>query len=159
MVGDPTGRSAQRNTLDPAQVEENLVGIRGQLSRLLELSDGQGIVANNADWHGQFHLLNFLREVGVHFNVAPMLATEAYETRLATGLTFTEFTYMLLPSADFLRLKPQSADCILQVGGSDQWANSANSGRTLIRRVAGGTAYVLVCTAAGNQFGREDGEE
>jgi tyrosyl-tRNA synthetase len=156
MVGDPTGRSAQRNALSPAQVEENLVGIRGQLSRLLDLSVDQGMVANNSDWHGQFHLLNFLREVGVHFNVAPMLATEAYETRLATGLTFSEFTYMLLQAYDFLHLNREYG-CILQVGGSDQWANSL-AGADLIRRVTGGTAYVLVAplltTSSGAKMGK-----
>jgi tyrosyl-tRNA synthetase len=156
MVGDPTGRSSERNALSMAQVAENLAGIRGQLSRLLDLAEGRGIVANNGDWHGQFHLLDFLREVGVHFSVAPMLATEAYETRLATGLTFTEFSYMLLQAYDFLHLYREYG-CILQVGGSDQWANCL-SGADLIRRVTGGTAYVLVAplltTSSGAKMGK-----
>jgi tyrosyl-tRNA synthetase len=137
-------------------VAENLAGIRGQLVHLLDLSEGGGLVVNNGDWHGQFHLLDFLRDVGVHFSVAPMLATEVYESRLATGLTYTEFTYMLLQAYDFLHLYREYG-CILQVGGSDQWANCL-AGADLIRRVLGGTAYVLVAplltTSSGAKMGK-----
>jgi tyrosyl-tRNA synthetase len=156
MVGDPTGRSAERRALSLEQVAENLAGIRGQLVHLLDLSEGGGLVVNNGDWHGQFHLLDFLRDVGVHFSVAPMLATEVYESRLATGLTYTEFTYMLLQAYDFLHLYREYG-CILQVGGSDQWANCL-AGADLIRRVLGGTAYVLVAplltTSSGAKMGK-----
>lgn len=156
MVGDPTGRTAGRNALSPEQVVTNLAGIRAQLDTLLDFSDGRGLVVNNADWHAPFHLLDFLREVGTHFSVAPMLAAETYESRLATGLTFTEFSYMLLQAYDFLHLYRQH-DCILQVGGSDQWTNSL-AGVDLIRRVEGGSAHVLVAplltTSAGVKMGK-----
>lgn len=156
MVGDPTGRTAGRSALSIEQVAANLEGIRAQLDTLLDFSDGRGLVVNNADWHSQFHLLDFLREVGTQFTVAPMLATETYESRLAAGLTFTEFSYMLLQAYDFLHLYRRHG-CILQVGGSDQWANSL-AGADLIRRVAGGSAYVLVAplltTSAGVKMGK-----
>lgn len=156
MIGDPTGKSASRPSLTIEQVRQNLEGQRGQLSRILDFSEGRALVLNNADWLAQFNLIDFLREVGLHFTVAPMLAAETYETRLAAGLTFTEFSYMLLQAYDFLHLYRERG-CVLQVGGSDQWANIL-AGADLIRRVERGSAYALVTplltTSSGAKMGK-----
>jgi len=156
MIGDPTGKSASRPSLTIEAVRQNLVGQRTQLSRILDFSEGQALILNNADWLARFNLIEFLRDVGLHFTVAPMLSAETYETRLASGLTFTEFSYMLLQAYDFLHLY-RELGCVLQVGGSDQWANIL-AGADLIRRVERGSAYALVTplltTASGAKMGK-----
>jgi tyrosyl-tRNA synthetase len=156
LVGDPTGKSESRPVLTPRQLEHNLTGQRAQLSKLLDLSPGRGLVVNNADWILPVSLIDFLGRIGTRFSVSQMLAAETYQSRLGSGLTFTEFTYMLLQAYDFLHLY-QEYDCVMQVGGGDQWANCL-AGADLIRRVAGGTAYVLVTplltTASGAKMGK-----
>ena len=156
MIGDPTGKSASRPSLTVEGVRQNLEGQRTQLSRILDFSEGQALILNNADWLARFNLIEFLRDVGLHFTVAPMLSAETYETRLASGLTFTEFSYMLLQAYDFLHLY-RELGCVLQVGGSDQWANIL-AGADLIRRVERGSAYALVTplltTASGAKMGK-----
>ena len=156
MIGDPTGKSASRPSLTIEAVRQNLEGQRTQLSRILDFSEGHALILNNADWLARFNLIDFLRDVGLHFTVAPMLSAETYETRLAAGLTFTEFSYMLLQAYDFLHLY-RELGCVLQVGGSDQWANIL-AGADLIRRVERGSAYALVTplltTASGAKMGK-----
>jgi tyrosyl-tRNA synthetase len=156
MIGDPTGKAAARPALTAEQVAHNLAAQQAQLARFLDFSEGRALILNNADWLQPLTLLDFLRQVGRHFSVSQMLAAETYESRLGAGLTFTEFSYMLLQAFDFLHLS-RTYGCVLQVGGSDQWANSL-AGVDLIRRVTGSEAYVLVTplltTASGAKMGK-----
>ena len=158
MVGDPTGRTAGRPILTVEQIEENMRGQKAQLQRYLDFSGGRAIMVNNAEWLTKLNYIEFLRDIGVHFSVNQMLAMETYKTKLESesGLSFLEFNYALLQAYDFLTLYREYS-CILQMGGSDQWANSL-AGADLIRRVEGGQAYVLVTplltTASGAKMGK-----
>ena len=160
MVGDPTGKTVSRPILTVEQIEENMQGQKAQLQRYLDFSEGRALMVNNAEWLAKLNYLEFLRDVGVHFSVNQMLAMETYRTKLESeaGLNFLEFNYALLQAYDFLTLYRQY-DCILQMGGSDQWANSL-AGADLIRRVEGGQAYVLVTplltTASGAKMGKTE---
>jgi tyrosyl-tRNA synthetase len=140
MIGDPSGTSAERNLLDRATLEANLVGIRSQLERFLAF-DGPNaaVMVNNLDWLSEISMLEFLRDVGKHFTIPYMLAKDSVQSRLAGGLSFTEFSYMLLQAADFQHLY-RSLGVELQMGGADQWGN-ITAGLELIRRTeAGGDA-------------------
>ncbi len=158
MVGDPTGRTTGRPILTVEQIEENMRGQKAQLQRYLDFSGGRAIMVNNAEWLTKLNYIEFLRDIGVHFSVNQMLAMETYKTKLESesGLSFLEFNYALLQAYDFLTLYREYS-CILQMGGSDQWANSL-AGADLIRRVEGGQAYVLVTplltTASGAKMGK-----
>jgi tyrosyl-tRNA synthetase len=162
MVGDPSGTSAERNLLDRDTLEANLAGIRGQLERFLDFSPGPtgAIVLNNLDWLGRYSMLEFLRDVGKHFTIPYMLAKDSVKVRLPSGLSFTEFSYMLLQAADFLHLYRQHG-VELQMGGADQWGN-ITAGLELIRRVTGqegespahGLAYPLFTDPSGAKFGK-----
>jgi tyrosyl-tRNA synthetase len=158
MVGDPSFRNTGRPIMTLAEIEANMVGLREQLSRYLNFAPGQAIMVNNADWLRPLTYLDFLRDIGIHFSINHMLAAEAYKTRLETGLTFLEFNYMLLQAYDFLHLF-QHEQCVLQVGGSDQWANCL-AGADLIRKVEGQRAFVLatplLTAASGAKMGKTE---
>ncbi|HPK28945.1 MAG TPA: tyrosine--tRNA ligase [Bacilli bacterium] len=159
MIGDPSGKSAERNLLDKDALRHNTAQIRAQLEKYLDLSDPQkGEIVNNYDWHGNINVLEFLRDYGKYFTVNYMLAKDTVARRLETGISYAEFSYMLLQAVDFLYLYEHYA-CTMQIGGSDQWGNLV-SGLDLIRKVKGADAKVEVMTAhlltdaEGNKFGK-----
>ena len=162
MIGDPSGKTKERQLLDEAQVEENLAGIRAQLEPFLDFkaAANPARIVNNLDWLGGLGLIEFLRDTGKHFTVNYMMAKESVKRRLESedGISYTEFTYMMLQAYDFLKLNEQY-DCTLQMGGSDQWGNIL-AGTDLIRRVRGGKAhglvFPLVTNAAGTKFGKTE---
>ena len=159
MVGDPSGRSEERNLLDEKTLRENQEGIKKELLKFLDfdpnLKNGAELV-NNYDWTKEFSFLSFLREVGKHLTVNYMMAKDSVKKRLETGLSFTEFSYQLLQAYDFLHLY-RDYGCTLQVGGSDQWGN-VTAGIDLIRRIEQGQAYgmtfPLLADAGGEKFGK-----
>jgi tyrosyl-tRNA synthetase len=160
LIGDPSGRESERSLLDREQLERNLTGIRRQVERFLDLSS-DAIVVDNAEWLGALNLIDFLRDIGKHFSVNQMIARESVRVRLETreqGISFTEFTYMLLQAYDFLALFDRFG-CRLQMGGSDQWGNIL-SGSDLIRRLRGvetyGLTMPLVTRADGRKFGKSE---
>ncbi len=163
MVGDPSGTSAERNLLDRATLEANAAGIRAQLERFLDFSAGPSaaVVVNNLDWLGPIGMLDFLRDVGKHFTIPYMLAKDSVQGRMTGGLSFTEFSYMLLQAADFRHLY-RTMGVELQTGGADQWGN-ITAGLELIRRSEGGgegdeqahgLAYPLLLDGSGAKFGK-----
>jgi tyrosyl-tRNA synthetase len=167
MIGDPSGRSSERNLLDRATLERNVTAIRGQLERFLDFSGSQGaVMANNLDWLGELSLIDFLRDVGKHFTIPYMLAKDSVQTRLERGLSFTEFSYMLLQAYDFTHLH-RTMGVELQMGGADQWGN-ITAGLELIRRTsaadgspdgqeaAHGLAYKLLLSPSGTKFGKSE---
>jgi tyrosyl-tRNA synthetase len=162
LIGDPSGKSAERVLNSEEVVAGWLEKIRDQVSRILSLKEDEGFIVSNLDWTGPMTAIEFLRDVGKHFPVNRMLARDTVRTRLdTTGLSYTEFSYMLLQSLDYLELYRRYG-CRLQTGGSDQWGNLA-SGVDLIRRAEGGTAHALttplVTRADGTKFGKTAGGE
>ncbi len=168
MIGDPSGRSLERNLLDPATLEANVASIRGQLGRFLDLEPGPGaaILVNNLEWLGELRLLDFLRDTGKHFTVPYMLAKDSVQVRLERGLSYTEFSYMLLQAHDFEHLN-RTMGVELQMGGADQWGN-ITAGLELIRRARGlaeghepayALAYPLLLAPSGTKFGKSEGGE
>jgi tyrosyl-tRNA synthetase len=165
MIGDPSGKSEERNLLDAATLERHREGIRSQLARFLDFGAGTGtgaVLADNAEWLGTVGLLEFLRDVGKVFSVNEMVRKDSVRSRLEgrdQGLSFTEFSYMLLQSWDFLQLFDRFG-CRLQLGGSDQWGN-ITEGVDLIRRrrsvQAFGLTSPLVVKADGTKFGKTEG--
>jgi tyrosyl-tRNA synthetase len=161
LIGDPSGRRAERPLLTPEQVAENTARQRRQFERFLDFDGPQGArMVDNADWLTGLHLVDFLRDIGKHFSLGYMLQKESVRGRLETGISYTEFSYMLLQAYDFLELYRRHG-CELQLGGSDQWGN-ITAGIELIRRVAGGDAHglsaPLITTAAGAKFGKSEGQ-
>jgi tyrosyl-tRNA synthetase len=162
LIGDPSGKTKERQLLTPEQVEENLAGIKEQLSRFLDFdaTDNPAQIVNNADWLAPITMMEFLRDVGKYFTVNNLLAKEAIKRRLETeeGISFTEFSYPLLQAYDYLVLHDRHG-CTLQMGGSDQWGNII-AGIDLIRRLrsakAHGLVFPLVTTAAGVKFGKTE---
>lgn len=162
MIGDPSGKSVERNLLTREQIEYNLSRIKAQLAHLLdfEVKTNPARMVNNADWLLKLNLVDFLRDIGKHFTVNYMLAKDSVKTRLdrEEGLSFTEFSYMLLQAYDFLHLF-DTMGCKLQTGGSDQWGN-ITAGVELIRRVRGSQAYAmvypLITKADGTKFGKTE---
>ena len=166
LIGDPSGRSNERALLDRASVQANVHAIRDQLARFLDFAPGatQALVVNNLDWLGEARLLDFLRDVGKHFTIPYMLDKDSVQTRLGKGLSFTEFSYMLLQAADFAHLQ-RSHGVELQCGGADQWGN-ITAGLELIRRTARpgagsrepahGLAYPLLLSPSGAKFGKSE---
>jgi tyrosyl-tRNA synthetase len=162
MVGDPSGRSSERNLLDRDALEANVKAVRGQLERYLDFGAGPGgaVLVNNLDWTGEVRLLDFLRDVGKHFTVPYMLGKDSVQGRLERGLSFTEFSYMLLQAADFAHLY-RAMGVELQMGGADQWGN-ITAGLELIRRsatqadgeAAHALAYPLLTNPSGEKFGK-----
>lgn len=157
-IGDPSGKTVSRPILSGEEIDANGAGFREQLSRYLDLSPGKGLLVDNKDWLLSLQLIPFLREIGRHFSVNQMLAAEIYKTRLETGLSFLEFNYVLLQSYDFLHLY-NTQNCLLYIGGSDQWSN-ALSGVDLIRREKAGKAFTfvtpLLTTASGQKMGKTE---
>ncbi len=166
MIGDPSGRSAERNLLDAATIEHNVAAIGGQLERFLDFSPGpaQALMANNLDWLGKLSLIDYLRDVGKHFTIPYMLAKDSVQQRLERGLSFTEFSYMTLQAFDFATLYREHG-VEMQMGGADQWGN-ITAGLELIRRTSGegieaspahGIAYRLLLSPSGAKFGKSEG--
>ena len=160
MIGDPSGKSTERNLLATEEVEANLVRQSEQMRRILDFEGANGArILNNADWLGKFSFLEFLRDVGKHFSVPNMLAKDSVKSRLAGGISFTEFAYALLQAYDFLHLFEEYG-CRLQIGGQDQWGN-ITAGVELIRRKTGQSAYgltsELITTSSGAKFGKSEG--
>ncbi|WP_026560792.1 tyrosine--tRNA ligase [Bacillus sp. J37] len=162
LIGDPSGKKAERtlNTADIVQDWSNR--IKGQLSRFLDFENEKNpaIIVNNFDWIGKLDVISFLRDVGKNFGINYMLAKDSVQTRIETGISFTEFSYMILQSYDFLNLY-QNNDCKLQIGGSDQWGN-ITAGLELIRKSeedskAYGLTIPLVTKADGTKFGKTEG--
>ena len=163
MIGDPSGRSSERNLLSREQVIVNTASIQAQLERFLDFSPGpaQARVVDNHDWLGPIAMLEFLRDVGKHFTIPYMLAKDSVQRRLEAGLSYTEFSYMLLQAVDFLHLY-RTLGVELQTGGADQWGN-ITAGLELIRRVEGagegedlahGLSYPLLLAPNGKPFGK-----
>ena len=162
MIGDPSGKTQERQLLSKEQIEHNLEGIKAQLSLFLdfETKTNRALLINNADWLAPVRMVDFLRDVGKHFTVNYMLAKESVKRRFeeGDGISFTEFSYMLLQSYDFLVLYDRFG-CTLQMGGSDQWGNIV-AGTELIRKMRGvkgyGLVFPLVATSAGIKFGKTE---
>ena len=165
MIGDPSGKSSERNLLDEKTLRHNQDALKGQLSRFLDFESdaaNAAVLVNNYDWMKDFSFLDFIRDVGKHITVNYMMAKDSVKKRLSAeakeGMSFTEFTYQLVQGYDFLHLF-QEYDCSLQMGGSDQWGN-ITTGTELIRRIGGGKGYALTCPlitkADGTKFGKTE---
>ncbi|NLD17970.1 MAG: tyrosine--tRNA ligase [Tissierellia bacterium] len=156
MVGDPSGRTDMRQLLTKEQIDSNAKKFEIQMKNFLDIDGGKSLIDNNANWLLDLNFLDFMREVGVHFSVNRMLTLDAYKNRMEEGLTFFEFSYILLQSYDFLVLN-KKYDAIMQMGGSDQWSNIIG-GMDLIRRKEQKPAYAmtfkLLTTAAGEKMGK-----
>ncbi len=167
MIGDPSGKSDERNLLDEATLEKNVAGIKNVLSRFLDFSSTEKnapILVNNYDWMKDFSFINFAREVGKRITVNYMMAKDSVKKRINSegdGMSFTEFTYQLIQGYDFQYLY-SNYNCLLQMGGSDQWGN-ITTGTELIRRMNGdgAKAYAMTCPlitkADGSKFGKSEG--
>ena len=165
MVGDPSGKSAERNLLDEASLQKNIEGVKAQLGRFLDFNatENPAELVNNFDWMKDISLIDFIRDTGKHITVNYMMAKDSVKKRLSSeskvGMSFTEFTYQLFQGYDFYHLYKEM-DCKLQMGGSDQWGN-ITTGTELIRRKAQGKAYAitvpLVTKADGTKFGKTEG--
>ncbi|WP_103865078.1 tyrosine--tRNA ligase [Aquimarina sp. I32.4] len=166
MIGDPSGKSAERNLLDEKTLRHNQESIKGQLSRFLDFDSdapNSAVLVNNYDWMKEFSFLGFIRDVGKHITVNYMMAKDSVKNRISSesseGMSFTEFTYQLVQGYDFLHLYREHT-CTLQMGGSDQWGN-ITTGTELIRRVSGGKGYALTCPlitkSDGSKFGKSEG--
>lgn len=161
MVGDPSGKKAERQLLDLETIRHNLECQQAQLERFLDFKNGENKaeVVNNYDWFKEFGFLEFIRDVGKHISISYMLAKDSVKTRLETGLSFTEFSYQLVQGYDFYHLY-KTMDCKLQMGGSDQWGN-ITTGTELIRRMDGGQAHALtanlITKSDGSKFGKSEG--
>jgi len=166
MIGDPSGKSAERNLLDEPTLRHNQEAIKGQLARFLDFQSDMpnaAVLVNNYDWMHSFTFLDFIRDVGKHITVNYMMAKDSVKKRLSAdakeGMSFTEFTYQLVQGYDFLHLY-RTLDCTLQMGGSDQWGN-ITTGTELIRRIGGGKGYAMTCPlitkADGTKFGKTEG--
>lgn len=158
MVGDPTGKSDMRKMLTIEQINHNAERFKKQMSKLVDFSEGKALMINNADWLLNLNYIKFLREIGVHFSVNRMLAAECFKSRLEKGLNFLEFNYMLMQGYDFLKLF-QDHNCIIQLGGDDQWSNILG-GIELVRRVEGkevyGMTFTLLTTGEGKKMGKTE---
>lgn len=166
MIGDPSGKSDERNLLDSTQLQKNVEGIRNQLQKFLDFDTAKASAAqlvNNYDWMKDYTLIDFSRDIGKHLTVNYMMAKDSVKKRLGSdakvGMSFTEFTYQLLQGYDFLHLY-QDMDCKVQMGGSDQWGN-ITTGSELIRRKLGAKAFAITCPlitkADGTKFGKTEG--
>jgi len=164
LIGDPSGKSKERNLLSSEQVERNLVGIKENLSRFLDFnpaSSNPAIMVNNYDWFKDITFIELLRDVGRYFRMGVMLGKDSVKKRMESddGMSFTEFCYQILQGYDFLHLY-KTYGCTLQIGGSDQWGN-ITAGTELVRRVLGqevfGMTFPLVCDSSGKKFGKSEG--
>ena len=167
MIGDPSGKSSERNLLDEATLRHNQDAIKNQLSHFLDFSSHEAnaaVLVNNYDWMKDFSFLEFIRDVGKHITVNYMMAKDSVKNRISSestndGMSFTEFTYQLVQGYDFLHLY-KANDCSIQMGGSDQWGN-ITTGTELIRRIAQGKGYAITCPlitkSDGSKFGKSEG--
>ena len=166
MIGDPSGKSNERNLLDEKTLRHNQDAIKAQLSHFLDFesdANNAALLVNNYDWMKDFSFLEFIRDVGKHITVNYMMAKDSVKNRISSesseGMSFTEFTYQLVQGYDFLHLY-KSNNCSLQMGGSDQWGN-ITTGTELIRRVGGGKGYAITCPlitkSDGSKFGKSEG--
>ena len=166
MIGDPSGKSAERNLLNEETLDKNINGIKNQLARFLDFdasNENAALLVNNLDWMKGYSLIDFSRDIGKHITVNYMMSKDSVKKRLGSesqvGMSFTEFTYQLLQGYDFLHLY-KNLDCTLQMGGSDQWGN-ITTGTELVRRKASGKAYAITCPlitkADGTKFGKTEG--
>ena len=170
MIGDPSGKSAERNLLDEKTLRHNQEAIKKQLAHFLDFAaetENGAVLVNNYDWMKEFSFLEFIRDVGKHITVNYMMAKDSVKNRITSddsdggseGMSFTEFTYQLVQGYDFLHLY-QDKDCTLQMGGSDQWGN-ITTGTELVRRIGRGKAYAITCPlitkADGSKFGKSEG--
>lgn len=158
LIGDPSGKTELRKIITQDEIDVNKNGIRNQLARFLDFSSDKALLLDNAQWLTKLEYIPFLRDVGRHFSVNRMIKAEAYKARMDSedGLTFIEFNYMLLQAYDFMQLA-KSYDCLLQMGGSDQWGNIV-AGVDLVRRTLGkqafGITFPLITTASGIKMGK-----
>jgi tyrosyl-tRNA synthetase len=156
LIGDPSGKKEMRPVLSHEKIRHNAEGLKKQLARYMILDGKQGLLLNNMDWLVPLNYIEFLRDIGRHFSVNRMLTAESVRQRLETGLSFIEFNYQLLQAYDFLHLFSHH-DCVLQMGGADQWGNIV-AGIELIRRMKGGKAYgltfPLIVTSSGEKMGK-----
>ena len=166
MIGDPSGKSAERNLLDEATLNQNVAAIKAQLSKFLTFEGNQqnaAVLVNNYDWMRGMSFLDFIRDVGKHITVNYMMAKDSVKKRItgdaSEGMSFTEFSYQLVQGFDFLHLH-RVQNCSIQMGGSDQWGN-ITTGTELIRRIDGGKAFAITCPlitkADGTKFGKTEG--
>ena len=166
MIGDPSGKSNERNLLNETTLRHNQEALKGQLGRFLDFTSNASNAAelvNNYDWMKDFSFLDFIRDIGKHITVNYMMSKDSVKKRLSSeaseGMSFTEFTYQLVQGYDFLHLYREK-QCTLQMGGSDQWGN-ITTGTELVRRIASGKAYALTCPlitkADGSKFGKTEG--
>ena len=161
MVGDPSGKSAERNLLDEATLNHNVACIKKQLEQFLDFDcgDNSAEMVNNYDWFKDFNVLDFIRDIGKHIPVNYMMAKDSVKSRLETGMSFTEFTYQLIQGYDFYWLN-NNKNCKVQLGASDQWGNIV-TGTELIRRKGGEPAFActtpLIKKADGTKFGKTEG--
>lgn len=166
MIGDPSGKSAERNLLDEATLRHNQEAIKKQLAHFLDFESNQpnaALMVNNYDWMKDFSFLDFIRDVGKHITVNYMMAKDSVKNRISSdsneGMSFTEFTYQLVQGYDFLHLY-QAHKCTIQMGGSDQWGN-ITTGTELIRRIGNGKGFAITCPlitkSDGSKFGKSEG--
>ncbi len=166
MIGDPSGKSNERNLLDEKTLRHNQEAIKNQLSHFLDFEsdvENAALLVNNYDWMKDFSFLEFIRDVGKHITVNYMMAKDSVKNRISSesseGMSFTEFTYQLVQGYDFLHLYKES-DCSIQMGGSDQWGN-ITTGTELIRRIANGKGFAVTCPlitkSDGSKFGKSEG--
>ena len=158
LVGDPSGKQEMRQILTYEEIRQNAEAQRKQFALFLDFSEDRALLLNNAEWLTKLNYIDFLRDIGVHFSVNRMLATESVKIRLETGLSFIEFNYQLLQAYDFWHLF-KHYDCLIQMGGGDQWGNIV-AGTDLIRRLEGKQAYgmtfPLIMTADGKKMGKTE---
>jgi len=156
LVGDPSGKDEIRTVMTREEIDINAEGIKRQLSHFIDFNSGKALMLNNADWLAPLNYIDFLRDIGRHFSVNRMLAAESYRQRMETGLSFLEFNYMLLQAYDFWYLF-KNHNCLLQMGGNDQWGNIL-AGADLTRRIEGkiihGITFPLITTADGYKMGK-----
>ena len=167
MIGDPSGKSSERNLLDEKTLRHNQEAIKNQLSHFLDFesnANNAAVLVNNYDWMKEFSFLEFIRDVGKHITVNYMMAKDSVKNRISSessndGMSFTEFTYQLVQGYDFLHLFKANS-CTIQMGGSDQWGN-ITTGTELIRRIGGGKGYAITCPlitkSDGSKFGKSEG--
>jgi len=161
MIGDPSGKSKERHLLNELDLRQNTNAIRGQLERFIDLKDtSKGLLVNNYDWLSQLSMLEFLRDYGKYFTINYMLSKDVVASRLEAGISYTEFSYMILQSIDFLTLFKRYG-CRIQIGGSDQWGN-LTAGLELIRKIQNeeeqGAVFTapLITTSDGKKFGKSE---
>lgn len=161
MVGDPSGKSEERNLLSMDILEINQKGVKAQLEKFLDFdaAENSALMVNNYDWFSKFGFLEFIRDVGKHITISYMLGKDSVQNRMESGLSFTEFSYQLVQGYDFCHLY-KTLDCKLQMGGSDQWGN-ITTGTELVRRMEGGEAFAitapLLTKSDGSKFGKSEG--